>query len=217
MNDTPRIAQVILEIYSQRFMLSPKELATISRLEQYSTPVEKLLSWIEELASQSKKPSLGHLVHQLEQRAQRWQAQHIGEQYSAESIVRSEQIQEAFSQLIHLVASRAFEQSNSEVLKLFQWLEERLYEYALACRDYPELDPIERLRHLNEIFSDKVFAEAPADILERVQTRTQELLRSEFLRARPQDFVIAQRKVMWSLLRGELHLPRLYLCIYGEW
>ena len=220
-NSTHRLAQAILDFYPQRFMLSSAEIGTLNQLERYAAPVDKFLVWIEEFASQAKRPSLGVLIQHLERRAQRWQMQHIGEQYHAESTITAEQLQTSFAQLIQAsqtaAASVSFEHGDQRLVKLLEWLSARLQQCAEICMSRADVDPIDQLHLLEEALCDRVLMEAPPDLLNRVQAKTKELMSAEFTRCRPQDLVVAQRKIQWKLLREELQLPPLYLNLYGTW
>jgi hypothetical protein len=220
MSATQRLVQAILEVYPQRFMLSSKEISQVASLERSSAPIEQLLSWIEELiktTEKQKRPPLPQLIRQLEQRVQRWDAQHVGDHYQREAQVSASQISEAFTQLIAAVHVATREQSDVSLISVFKWLESQLKDVAQTCATNLQYDPIDQLERLDELLFERVLQDGPHELIKRVSDRAQSLLKAESKRARPQDFIRAKHRVLWILLRAELNLPSLWLNLHGGW
>jgi hypothetical protein len=104
------------------------------------------------------------------------------------------------------------------------WLNQRLstiMERALLDERHKNHLKVEELspamRSLSEETQERLFISAPQELIERSQRQTHVLLERESHRSRPQDFVIAQRAVWWTLIRDELGLPRLRLPLFDGW
>lgn len=222
--ETFRLAPALLELFSDRVMLSSRELSEVVRLESCGVPHAQLLAWAREMSGGRRGQRLSNLLHQLSQRATRWRTTHVGDKYQQE-VARSDiEIEQAMSGLIAEVRRAEAELHEPDLREVLSWLTERLINLkrrALLAVDDPHhlmLPSIfERLRSLDEELRERTFIVLPLDIQQRIQSRMHKLLDREANRARPQDFMIAQREVYWMLLSDELGLPAVRLTIFDQW
>ncbi len=219
-SQTPQITQALLDSYAGRFMLSPRELEQVQRLEGYAVPPETLMSWLKEALGQrdarGERLHSGQVLRVVEQRAQQWRAQHVGETYEREE-ASPERVGEALRALAQQVSAARVERATQQTLPLFEWLERRLEELAALYRQSPHLDASAALARLDEELEARALSHASEELVARLEREVGARLRAERAVSRPQDFVVASRALLWSLLRAELSLPQLYLHLYGGW
>ena len=72
-------------------------------------------------------------------------------------------------------------------------------------------------RVLSKEAQERVFIAAYRNFKRQVYQRVHSLLGRESQQARPQDFIIAQTAVWWSIIRSELNLPPLRLRLFDGW
>lgn len=226
--DTQRLAPVLLELFPQRVLLSSRELSEIVNLEASGVPHAQLNSWAHELAqSRSAKGgslALPALLAQLSQRARRWRSTHIGEKYQQETALSPQQISQAFEALLGETHRAEAEQHDSHLREALSWLNGQLSLLAQTSQHTLNEQPqshltwmFEQFEYLNIDFQERVFLACPEALRERLRNRVHELLAREALRARPQDLIIAQRAVWWSLIEAELGLPPIRLRLFDQW
>ena len=219
-----RLAPALLELFPDRVMLSSRELSEVVRLESCGVPLSQLLAWAREMNGGRRGQRLSALLHQLSQRATRWRTAHIGDKYQQE-VARSDlEIEQAISGLIAEVRRAKAELHEPDLRIVLSWLTEQLVNLkrrALLAVDDPHHltlpSVFKHLRSLDEELRERTFIVLPLDIQKRIQARTHTLLEREANRARPQDFMIAQREVYWMLLSDELGLPAVRLTVFDQW
>jgi hypothetical protein len=226
-HDHQRLAPVLLELFPQRVMLSSRELSEIVTLEASGVPFAQITSWAHELsqARTSKGPlSLSALLTQLSQRTRRWRSTHIGEKYQQETTLSPQQIAQAFEALLSETRRAEAEQHDPQLRGVLSWLNGQLSSLAQSSlnkgteHSRNHLNIIfDQLEYLSLDFQDRIFLACPDSLKERLRARVHELLAREALRARPQDLIIAQRAVWWSLIEGELSLPPIRLRLFDQW
>ena len=218
----PRLTEALQGLY-QRAMLGSKELSRLRALAEARVPQERLLSWLDEAATQrnarGERVSMSHALSIVETRAQQWAQQHLGERYERELVGAKEGSaeREALTRLIALVELSAKERSATQSASLFEWLGAQLHALMGALERSPHLDLSAQLSTLDEALYARALALAPRALVERVEAEALKALKRERGLARPQDFSRALKAVMWAQLRAELHLPPLHLKLYGGW
>jgi hypothetical protein len=219
-SQTPVITQLLLDAYSGRFMLSPRELEQVQRLEGYAVPPETLKAWVGEALGQrdarGERLHAGSVLRVVEQRAQQWRAQHVGEAYEREEATPA-RVGEALRQLKEQVSAARVDRATQQALPVFAWLESRLEELVAQHARQPHLDVSAALARLDEALEARARSQAPEDLVSHLEREVSGRLRAERGVARPQDVVVSSRALLWSLLRAELSLPPLYLNLYGGW
>jgi hypothetical protein len=218
-----RLAPRLLSLFPQRVMLNSRELAAVVKLEQSSVPVPQLLSWATELYQAKPQVNLSFLLQQLTQRAQRWQSSRIGEKYGA-SQLNSSQLETAFDELLADLGQAEAEAHEQDIKQVMIWLIEsvqHLKERSLLSTsdlEYLDLEGIFSAFHsLSKEAQERFFIAAPESLKRQVYQRVHALLEKESHRTRPQDFIIAQTAVWWSITRSELNLPPLRLRLFDGW
>lgn len=218
-----KLAPALLSLFPKRVMLNSRELAAVVRLESGTVPISQLLTWSNELVQSHPQQSLHSLLHQLAQRALRWQSAHVGDKYGKVQI-EARQLDNAFNDLIMEVKQAEAEAYDLNIREVITWIISQLdylKQRALLPNDtqnYLSLETLlPTLRQLELEAQERVFIVVPSELKTRIHAKIQDVLRRESYRARPQDFVIAQKSVWWSMIRYELNLPPLRLCLFDGW
>jgi hypothetical protein len=221
--EAERLAPALLSLYPQRVMLNSRELAAVVRLESGAVPTSQLLAWAKELHQSKPQQVLNTLLHQLAQRTLRWQSSHVGDKYGSAQIDPN-QLEVAFNELITEVRQAEAEAHDLEVREVITWIIQRLLDLKHrvtlpnTAAGYLSIEMLlPTLQRLSIEAQERIFISAPESIKKQVHTRVQSVLVRESNRARPQDFVIAQKAVWWSMMRSELNLPPLRLCLFDGW
>jgi len=219
-SQTPVITQALLDAYPGRFMLSPRELEQVQRIEGLAAPLETLKAWLGEALGQrdarGERLHAAQVLRVVEQRAQQWRAQRVGEAYEGE-VATPEGVAEGLRLLARQVGVARAERATQQTQPLFEWLERRLEELCALQRARPHADASAALARLDEALEARALALAPEDLVARLEREVAVSLRAERGVARPQDCVVASRALLWARLRVELSLPPLYLSLYGGW
>ena len=218
-----KLAPALLALFPKRVMLNSRELASVVRLESGTAPISQLVTWANELLQKNPQLSLNSLLHQLAQRALRWQSAHVGDKYGTIQIDAT-QLDRAFDDLITEVKQAEAEAYDTNIREVIAWIISQL-DYLKHRTSVPKetknhlsLDTLlPALRHLELEAQERIFIVVPAELKTHVHTKVQNVLKRESHRARPQDFVIAQKSVWWSMMRYELNLPPLRLCLFDGW
>lgn len=220
---TVRLAPQLLSLFPQRVMLNSRELASVVKLEQSSAPIAQVLAWAQEIHQAKPQASLSFLLQQLTQREQRWQSSHIGEKYGT-SQLNTHLLESAFNELLSDLGQAEAEAHEQEIKEVILWLIDsvnQLKQQALlpdTDLSYLSLEALSTaFRVLSKEAQERVFIAAPETLRRQVYQRVHSLLGRESQRARPQDFIIAQTAVWWSLIRSELNLPPLRLRLFDGW
>ena len=221
--DTARLATKLLSLFPQRVMLNSRELAAVVKLEQGSTPLSQVLAWASEIHQAKPQSSLSSLLQQLTQRVQRWQSARIGEKYGA-SQLSAPLLETAFNELITELQQAEAEAHEQEIKEVIIWLIDRVAQLKvralLASTElaYLNLEALSTaFRTLSKEAQERIFIAAPESLRRQVYQRVYSVLEKESNRARPQDFIIAQTAVWWSITRSELNLPPLRLRLFDGW
>ncbi len=219
-----RLATAFIALFPQRVMLNSKELAAVVQLEASPIPKSQLLAWAHEMQRAQPQQHMSALLRQLVQRAQKWRAARVGDRYASAAQVNIDQLRVAFQELMSEVKRAEAEMHDPALRQVLMWLNQRLstiMERALLDERHKNHLKVEDLspamRSLSEETQERLFISAPQELIERSQRQTHVLLERESHRSRPQDFVIAQRAVWWTLIRDELGLPRLRLPLFDGW
>ena len=220
---TVRLAPRLLSLFPQRVMLNSRELAAVVKLEQSSAPIAQVLAWAQEIHQAKPQASLSFLLQQLTQREQRWQSTRIGEKYGA-SQLNTSLLESAFDELISDLRQAEAETHEQEIKEVILWLIDSVNQLKqralLPATDLSSLsleDLSTAFRILSKEAQERVFIAAPEPLRRQVYQRVHSLLERESHRARPQDFIIAQTAVWWSIIRSELNLPPLRLRLFDGW
>ena len=221
--ETVRLAPKLLSLFPQRVMLNSRELAAVVKLEQSSTSVSQILAWASEIHQAKPQTSLNLLLQQLTQRVQRWQSAHIGEKYGA-SQLSAQLLETSFNDLITELQQAEAEAHEQEIKEVIIWLIDSVTQLKvralLASTDlaYLNLETLSTaFRTLSKEAQERIFIAAPESLRHQVYQRVHSILERESHRARPQDFIIAQTAVWWSIMRSELNLPPLRLRLFDGW
>ena len=216
-----------MALFPQRVMLSSQELSDIVSLEASSVPRAQLLSWAHELhqarPSQGKGRSLSFLLTQLSQRAKRWRSSHVGDRYRQEVMLSDSQLKRAFETLMIEVQRAEVELHDPSLRAVLSWLSLQLValkndsmQHNLESPHQALSEIFERLTQLSHEFQERIFLACPFKLRQQLQQRVHELLERESKRSRPQDLIIAQRFVWWTLVEAELRLPPLRLRLFDQ-
>lgn len=219
-----RLAPKLLELFPQRVMLNSRELATIVKLESSTLAQTQLMTWANEIYHAKPKLSLGLLLQQLTQRVSRWQASKVGERYGSSQLSLL-QLETAFNELIIELQQAEAEAHDHEIKEVMQWMIEHtstLKQQTLnKTNDQSQNFDLENLFQHMRAFSkeaqERLFTAAPETLKKQVYQKVQILLERESHRTRPQDFMLAQHAVWWSIMRQELNLPSLRLRLFDGW
>lgn len=205
-------------------MLNARELGSVVQLEASGVPNSQLISWAHEQLKANPQLQLNSLLQQLVIRAQKWRSSRVGDKFGSSDQIDHVMLKRAFEELLAEVKRAELESHDLEIRRVIEWLGGQmilLQQRALCDRSRPEYLHLESLlpemRALADEVQERLFSALPQDVLDRLQTETLTLLKRESTRARPQDFVIAQRAICWTLLREELSLPALRLRLFDGW
>ena len=219
-----RLAPTLMELFPDRVMLSSRELAEIVKLEESGVPAKQLLTWAQELRNGRRGLRLSQVLPQLHQRAKRWQNAHIGGKYREGVTVSQGEIERAFEELISEVRRAEASSHEPQLHAVFSWLTRQLSTlqqratYPATHPEYQSLSSVlEGLRKLEEELQARVLTAIPDSLRDQVSKQVRASLKREALRARPQDFLIAQRAVYWAALLKELSLPPMRLSLFNQW
>ena len=219
-----RLAPSLLTLYPKRVMLNARELSSVVQLEASGIPNPQLLTWAHELLKTKPQLNMNSLLQQLIGRAQKWRSLRVGDKFGSAEQLDKRSLRLAFEELLAEVKRAELESHDLKVRRVIGWIADQisaLQARALCDDTRPEHLCLEELftkmRSLSDEAQESLFSVAPQDLLERLHRETQSLLDREYHRSRPQDFVIAQRSVWWTLLREELSLPTLRLHLFDGW
>jgi hypothetical protein len=210
-----QIAQLLMNKFPQRVMLSAHEISMIQRLEEHHVPLQQMIAWIEELVQNGNYHKAEHVLKNIEVKAQKWQQQNIGNQYFQEKIT-FEQMMIAFERLINQFKRAALEQSELHWQKLFEWIVLQLTQLLEYGKEGNLVNWVVQLQFIEEQARIQAFDLLGEQGMMALLDEVEQLCKNEKF-VRPQDFLVVKKNLSWKLLRERLHLPEFYLALHGGW
>jgi hypothetical protein len=210
-----QIAQILMNKFPNRIMLSAHEIAMIQRLEEHHIPLMQITSWIDDIMQAGSYHKAEHVLKNIEIKAQRWQQQNLGNQYFQEKITFDQQLA-ALDKLINQFKRVALEQSEQRWQQLFDWMISRITELFHYAKEGNLVNLITQLQYIEDQARiqalDLLGESGVRQLIEEVEQRCKN---EKFIR--PQDFLMIKKNLSWKLLRERLNLPEFYLELHGGW